>query len=397
MKKIYASLAAVLFAASTWAQEPAQYPSFAGFVSNGFWDNWEISAGGGFTTAFSNGTNIGSTGDRIGYEASFAVTKWVHPVVGMRLMLQGGKFSNYHPEYGKQKWPFLFAHMDAMANLSNWIGGYRDDRVYYIVPYIGMGYMAANFTDDSHTKNQAPTGQAFAFAYGILNKFRVCEALDIDLELKGLFAPSRIAPSRLDGAYMYGLGATVGVTYRFNRRNWERRPAGTVYSAAEIRAYQQAIDKGNAALAAAKAENARLAQDLQSARSAAANAQTVALEATAAAATVVAAEDLLDPSTIILYKIGSTTLTPEEKTRLDLKADLIKNGPSNHVYTIEGHADPQTGTAAVNQRISEQRAKSVYDYLVSKGVKPSQLKYEGMGDKHNQYKSPVANRVAIIK
>ena len=83
--------------------------------------------------------------------------------------------------------------------------------------------------------------------------------------------------------------------------------------------------------------------------------------------------------------------------RLDLEADLIKNGPKDKVYTIEGHADPQTGSAAVNQRISEQRAKGVYDYLVNKGVNPKQLKYEGMGDKHNQYKDPVANRVAIIK
>ena len=109
------------------------------------------------------------------------------------------------------------------------------------------------------------------------------------------------------------------------------------------------------------------------------------------------AAEKLDPSTIILYKIGSSALTPEEKVRLDLKADLIKNGPKNQVYTIEGHADPQTGTAAINQRLSEQRAKAVYDYLVSKGVSPSQLRYEGMGDTHNQYKTPVANRVAIIK
>ncbi len=397
MKKFFAILAATLFAASVWAQEPAQKPSFAGFVTNRFWDNWEVSVGGGFVTTFSNGTNLGSTGDRMGYEVNVSVTKWIHPVVGMRAMLQGGKFANVDPEYGKQKWPYLFAHMDAMINFSNWVGGYREDRVYYAVPYIGMGYMAANFTDDSQAKNHAASGQAFTFAYGLLNKFRVCEALDINLELKGLFAPSRIAPSRLNGAYLYGLGATVGVTYRFNRRDWERRPAGTIYTADEIRAYQKAVNDSNAALAAANAENARLAKDLQEARTAAANARTAAQAEAAAAATALATSDLLDPSTIVLYKIGTTSLTPEEKVRLDLKADLIKNGPKDKVYTIEGHADPQTGTAAVNQRISEQRAKSVYDYLVNKGVNPKQLKYEGMGDKHNQYKSPVANRVAIIK
>lgn len=395
MKKFFAVVVAALFAASAWAQEPAQYPSFAGFVSNGFWDNWEISAGAGPATAFSSGSNYGSRGDRIGYEVNFALTKWLHPVVGLRGMLQGGKFSNFDPAYGKQKWPYLFAHFDAMINFSNWVGGYREDRVYYALPYVGMGYLAANFTNDSQAANHAGSGQSFALAYGLLNKFRVCEALDIQLELKGLVAPARIAPSRMNGSYLYGLSATVGVAYRFNRRTWDRQPA-VVYTIDEIRVYQQAAADSNAALASANAENARLRNSLQSAQEAASKAAAEAAAAKSSTVPMTAAEKL-DPSTIILYKIGSSALTPEEKVRLDLKADLIKNGPKNQVYTIEGHADPQTGTAAINQRLSEQRAKAVYDYLVSKGVSPSQLRYEGMGDTHNQYKTPVANRVAIIK
>ena len=396
MKKFFSIVVATLFAATVWAQEPAQKPSFKGFVTNGFWDNWELSVGGGVSTALTNGSNIGDRGDRIGYEGNVSLTKWIHPVVGVRGMLQGGKFSNFDPVYGKQKWPYMFAHMDAMLNFSNWVGGYREDRVYYAVPYVGMGYMATNFTSDSQAKNHAGAGQAFAFAYGLLNKFRVCNALDINVELKGLFAPSRVAPCRFNGAYLFGLSATVGVTYRFNRRDWERKPVGTLYSADEIRAYQKAVNDSNAALKAANAEKARLAKDLQAARNEAANARKEA-QAAAAAAAATTANEVLDPSTIILYKIGTSTLTPEEKVRLDLKADLIKNGPKDKVYTIEGHADPQTGSAAVNQRISEQRAKGVYDYLVNKGVNPKQLKYEGMGDKHNQYKDPVANRAAIIK
>lgn len=396
MKKFFSIVVATLFAATVWAQEPAQKPSFKGFVTNGFWDNWEMSVGGGVNTALTNGTNRGDRSDRIGFEVNGSVTKWIHPVVGVRAMLEGGKFSNFNALHQKQKWPYLFAHVDAMLNLSNWIGGYREDRVYYAVPYAGFGYMAANFTNDSQTKNHAGTGQEFAFAYGLLNKFRVCKALDLNIELKGFIAPSRIAPCRFNGAYLFGLSATVGVTYRFNRRDWERKPAETVYSADEIRAYQKAVNDSNAALEAANAEKARLAKDLQAARNEAANARKEA-QAAAAAAAATTANEVLDPSTIILYKIGTSTLTPEEKVRLDLKADLIKNGPKDKVYTIEGHADPQTGSAAVNQRISEQRAKGVYDYLVNKGVNPKQLKYEGMGDKHNQYKDPVANRAAIIK
>ena len=89
MKKLILLLAAVALATSVWAQDTPKKPSFAGFVSNGFWDNWEITLGGGAGTALSNGTNQGSFGDRINFEANFGLTKWFHPVTGMRLQLQG--------------------------------------------------------------------------------------------------------------------------------------------------------------------------------------------------------------------------------------------------------------------------------------------------------------------
>ena len=68
MKKLILLLAAVALATSVWAQDTPKKPSFAGFVSNGFWDNWEITLGGGAGTALSNGTNQGSFGDRINFE-----------------------------------------------------------------------------------------------------------------------------------------------------------------------------------------------------------------------------------------------------------------------------------------------------------------------------------------
>ena len=57
MKKLILILAVVAFATTAWAQETPKKPSFAGFVSNGFWDNWEMSLGGGVGTALTNGSN----------------------------------------------------------------------------------------------------------------------------------------------------------------------------------------------------------------------------------------------------------------------------------------------------------------------------------------------------
>ena len=91
-------------------------------------------------------------------------------------------------------------------------------------------------------------------------------------------------------------------------------------------------------------------------------------------------------------------LTPQEKTRLELVAEKIKNGPQDMGYQIAGHADQQTGTNAGNKLVSEHRAKRVFDFLVSMGVNPKQLNYEGKGNSPDPFKKvQAANRAAIIQ
>ena len=387
MKKLILLLAAVALATSVWAQDTPKKPSFAGFVSNGFWDNWEITLGGGAGTALSNGTNQGSFGDRINFEANFGLTKWFHPVTGMRLQLQGGQFANFDDVLGKAKWPYLFVHADFMLNFSNWAGGYREDRAYYAVPFAGFGYMASNFTDKSHENNGSGTHQSFAFTLGWLNKFRISPSFDFNIELKGLIAPSRVSPVAMDGSYLFGFSATAGFTYRFNKRGWQRGVAG--YTVADIQAFQDAVAASMAAAAAMEVENAQLAQQLAASQA----------ELAATAATVVAAEEQVAADTsIILFDYSMSWLTPQEKTRLELVAEKIKNGPQDMVYQIVGHADQQTGTKAGNKRVAEHRAKRVFDFLVSKGVNPKQLNYEGKGNSPDPFKKvQAANRAAIIQ
>lgn len=375
-----------------------QKPSFAGFVTNGFWDNWEISLGAGTGTAFSNGSNNGPRKERFGFEGNFAVTKWIHPVVGMRAQLQGGWFNNFTPAGEKMTWPYLFVHTDALVNLSNWIGGYRDDRVYYAIPFAGFGYMATNFTDKSQTDNRAGTGQSLAVTAGMINKFRLSHAIDFNLELKGFLTRSACCPAQLDGSYLFGLTATAGFSYRFNQRTWTRGLPG--YTAADIEAFQDAVAAGLAAAAVLEEENAMLSQQLAKAKKAQAAAQSAAEQARAeaAAAKASAAKEVADEESIILFDYSMSTLTPQEQTRLKLVADKIKNGPSDAVYTIVGHADQQTGTKSGNKRLAENRAKRVYDFLVSQGVKANQLTYEGKGNSPDPFKEVQdANRAAIIQ
>lgn len=47
--------------------------------------------------------------------------------------------------------------------------------------------------------------------------------------------------------------------------------------------------------------------------------------------------------------------------------------------------------------MAENRAKRVYDFLVSQGVKASQLTYEGKGNSPDPFEVQAANRAAVIE
>ncbi len=370
---------------SVLAEEaPSKKPSFAGFQTNGFWSNWEISAGFGVGTALSNKADLGAYGDRFGIQGNVSLTKWLHPVYGLRAELQGGRFSNFHPTYGRTKWPYLFAHFDFMLNLSNWIGGYREDRVYYAVPYIGGGYMASNFTDDSQSVNHQAGQHDFALAYGLLNKFRVSPRFDLNVEFKGLWAQSDLCPAEMPGKHLFGFAATFGVTYRFKHRGWTRA-LDAAATAATIAAYQKAADQSKADLEDAEAENARMAKELEDAQAAAKRIpETVVVESEG-------------ESMSILFDCGSARVASKERTRLELIARAIKNAPEDKKFHIVGHADAQTGTPAFNKTLSEKRAKIVYDYLVKSGIDADRLTYEGVGDTQDVHEDyPRANRIVTV-
>ena len=192
----------------------------------------------------------------------------------------------------------------------------------------------------------------------------------------------------MNGQYLLGFSATAGLTYRFNKRNWQRGVPG--YTAADIQAFQDAVAASMAAAAALEAQNAQLAQQLEDAEAKAAAADAAAKAAAAKAAADAAAAarnaNTLSPYSIVFYDYGMSKLTSKDKTRLELMADVIKDGPKDRVYTIVGHADQQTGTAAGNRRVADNRAKNVYDYLVEVRREPqaADLRRQGQRAGHLQ-------------
>ncbi|MDP3231184.1 MAG: OmpA family protein [Myxococcales bacterium] len=82
----------------------------------------------------------------------------------------------------------------------------------------------------------------------------------------------------------------------------------------------------------------------------------------------------------VLFASGASALLETAKTRLDQVAIALKAQDGDRKMTVEGHTDSM-GTDSTNQPLSLNRANSVREYLVSKGVDAARISAVGMGSK----------------
>ncbi|HUG45036.1 MAG TPA: OmpA family protein [Sphingomicrobium sp.] len=79
----------------------------------------------------------------------------------------------------------------------------------------------------------------------------------------------------------------------------------------------------------------------------------------------------------ITFDFNSYAVRPEFRATLDDVARTLVNHPQTYVDVL-GHTD-SVGSAEYNQRLSEQRARAVADYLVARGVNPARIATRGYG------------------
>lgn len=79
----------------------------------------------------------------------------------------------------------------------------------------------------------------------------------------------------------------------------------------------------------------------------------------------------------ILFATNSSTLNAASQGGLTSFAQSLINNPDTNVE-IYGHTD-SSGNDAINQPLSERRAQSVYNFLLSKGVAGTRMTSQGLG------------------
>lgn len=396
MKRILFTIALVVAALSVFAQqqEVEPKPSHANFVTNKFWDNWEIGAGVGVQTwFFGDNQDEGKFGKRLSYEVDVQATKWITPVFGARLQAQGLQMkstalylndageSNYVWDDGsispQGDWSYYFIHADALINVRNWIGGYKEMRVWQPIVFGGFGYARSHISGDNKYANG---NQEWAFSYGLLNKFRISKAVDLTLEAKNMLVRESFGlrggdeQAAMDNFQKYGnlFSLTAGVTYRFNRRGFARPE---VCPEPDYSAYNKRIENLENELANAQASADELAKKLAEAE-----------------APVIYQGKEIPIEMIIFFEWDKHKITQRAGIQLDYLAKMMKE--SEGEFNLVGFASEE-GVKQHNFNLSERRVNAIKDALVQRGVPAEKLHVDWKGESV-QFPNLPPNRAVII-
>lgn len=106
-------------------------------------------------------------------------------------------------------------------------------------------------------------------------------------------------------------------------------------------------------------------------------------------------------SLLITFATNAVELSADAQRQLDVMARALQTDTlAGFTFRVEGHADPR-GEAEANQRLSQQRAQAVVDYLVNKhGILADRLNAVGKGSAEplnkTQADAPENRRVTFV-
>ena len=378
------------FAQTSNVEEKVEYSADKYKVeTNRFWNNWFISLGAGGQVYFGDHDKQIDLKKRIAPALDVAVGKWFTPGIGIRFMYSGLKSKGAtqdvistpahstgenvpgkggpgeHLRYSKYKMGNL--HADVMFNVLNLFGGYNENRKWDLSPYAGLGW--ARVYD-------SPSAKEVSANIGVLTSWHFCKSLALNLDVRGMFVNDRFDGEDGGRSGEGNLSATLGLSYKFKQRGWNRSKTVYRYDYGDLEGMRQKLNDMSA-------ENERLKQAIADGDRQ--RAQTHARKIASA--------------NLVTFKINKSSLSNEARVNLGMMAEIIKSGDPDAVYVVTGYADAGTGSKKGNERLSKERAERVYDCLVKEfGVSEKQLRIDYKGGVDNMfYNDPRLSRAVITK
>lgn len=364
MKKFVIGAALLGMSMTAFAQQADPTLKYS-VATNSFWSNWFIQVGGDYNIWYSNqehGRGLDNGGNynflskqRRSFGGSVAIGKWFTPGIGLRTKLQGFN-SKKIGAVGVTSQHFWSLNEHIMFNLSNLFMGYNPERVWNISPFIGGG-MARNMSANRYVMQ---------LSAGINSSWRLCRNLDLYAEagwnrMEDNFDGNEMA--QLSNTH-YGRGwedkdnylyAEIGLTFKLGKATWNKTPDVDAIKALS----QSQIDALNSQLNDLNTENEKLRKEL------AEKPKTTVLTKSL--------KEFVATPISVFFNIGKIDVALL-KDLVNVRA-LAKYAIENNSHIlVTGYADSSTGTPAINQRLSEQRANTIVEELVKMGVNRSNIR-----------------------
>lgn len=375
MKKLIISLASGLILLSpAMAQEKVQKISK-------FKQNWYIQALGGASYTFAEGNRHESFGDFITPTVALGIGKEISPIVGLRLQGSWSQTKNQRAwENSQYKLNYFQGSGDVFFNLTNMFRTYSKDRVFDLKAFGGLSLVHVQSKDNVGiwTKGDNMAKQNIvAPRLGLQAGFLVSNNLSLNLEVVANLMDDRFN-GRVEGVSYDGvLSAMAGVTYHINR-------------GFDFVDYvdPSTIDDLNGKLNQLRAANSQKEAEISTLQAELAKKPKVIEK-------VEEVEDIV-MNALVVFKIGSAKLQDNQEINIFNAAKFFQDNPE-YTCVITGYADKATGSAAVNQRISQQRADAVAKIMVEKfGISRDRIITQASGDKVQPFQNDAWNRVVIF-
>ena len=385
LKSLTLILALALGAQVAFAQQSKSDPSLE------FNPHWygQIQGGAGYT--------IGETAfkDLISPAGALSLGYQFNPTLGLRFNVAGyqGK-GNVVAPLEVYKFNYLQGAFDLTLNLAQLLG-YKHDRVFNPFVFLGGG-VAYGFKNGANNITKTNPKEYFAYLWeknmvtpvarvGLGADFRLSDAVALTLEVNENVLSDKFNSKKV-GHPDFQFNALAGLKINFGKTT---RPSAKYL--AELAAAEAAAAAEKARLEAER--QAKLAAEKAAAEKAAAEKAAAEKAAAAKAAAEALAAEMRQVNTF--FTINSYVISDEEAAKRVRYIDWLKANPDVNI-AIAGHADKGTGTKRINQKLSEQRAAAVKDFLVERGIAESRIvSVVANGDRIQPFEENDLNRVVI--
>ena len=363
----------------------AQLVSAQTLVESKTHDNWYIGIQGGVSTK----TTHSNLMKNVNPNAGLRVGRYFTPVFGFAV--EGSAYFRDR-QFGESSTivKAVNAHLLATINLSNWFGGYIGmPRRFEVVAIAGPGFNHC-FGQPAGAPNNDLTAKA---GFDLNFNLGAQRAWQIFVEPAILYNLDRYERTTFNVNYS-ALQLLVGLNYKFGNSNGTHN-----FKLATLR-NQHEIDQLNTRINELRASNetkdrqinadAKTIEQLRTDLEAAQNEKPVQQ---VQVVKQVVNNNVLQPT--VIFGLGKTTVDAAQMASVAMIAKYMKNHPESRLE-IKGYASPE-GNPELNRKISQKRAQSVKDVLVSRyGIAADRLVVTGMGATDELFDEVDFNRVATF-